>query len=271
MEATVARRLALWLKIHCMGRKKTSRRFNRSIMRAIRQHWPNRKMLASEVTAEQVLSFARCVTDYCPSRWNAIVSAIRFVTLHGKLLDRRPLKLLHFIPPGQMQFETFLAECDKASKRGSHAGLVVRFLVLSSLRYSEAYNLKWETVFDDRIEVPAAIAKSGKARTLPIIEGLREVLSKLREITAHSGFVLPRSNPKKAITSAARRVGPNFKWSYHRCRHFFGTRAVECGVDIPTVARWFGHQDGGALLAKGYFHLLDGHSRRMAEKVKIAA
>jgi integrase len=57
----------------------------------------------------------------------------------------------------------------------------------------------------------------------------------------------------------------------HCFRHLFATRCIESGVDVPTVARWLGHQDGGALLARMYFHLLDNHSRQMALRVRIAA
>jgi hypothetical protein len=35
---------------------------------------------------------------------------------------------------------------------------------------------------------------------------------------------------------------------------------MESGVDIPTVSRWFGHKDGGALAIKTYGHLLREHS-----------
>jgi hypothetical protein len=40
-------------------------------------------------------------------------------------------------------------------------------------------------------------------------------------------------------------------------------------VDLPTVARWRGDSDGGALLSKRYFHLLDAHSRAMAQRVQL--
>jgi len=33
-------------------------------------------------------------------------------------------------------------------------------------------------------------------------------------------------------------------------RHLFATRCIESGVDIPTVSRWLGHKDGGALAMK---------------------
>jgi hypothetical protein len=38
-------------------------------------------------------------------------------------------------------------------------------------------------------------------------------------------------------------------------------------VDIPTVSRWLGHKDGGALAMKTYGHLRDQHSTNMAQKV----
>jgi site-specific recombinase XerC len=50
-------------------------------------------------------------------------------------------------------------------------------------------------------------------------------------------------------------------------RHLFATRCIESGVDIPTVSRWLGHKDGGALAMRVYGHLRDQHSAEMAQKV----
>jgi integrase len=47
----------------------------------------------------------------------------------------------------------------------------------------------------------------------------------------------------------------------------FATRCIEAGVDIPTVSRWLGHSDGGALAMRVYGHLRDTHSTEMAQKV----
>jgi site-specific recombinase XerD len=58
--------------------------------------------------------------------------------------------------------------------------------------------------------------------------------------------------------------GPSIKGDL---RHLFATRCIENGVDIPTVSRWLGHQDGGALCMKTYGHLRDEHSTNEAEKV----
>lgn len=73
---------------------------------------------------------------------------------------------------------------------------------------------------------------------------------------------------KRSLNMACKLAGiPHL--SHHDFRHLFATRCIQSGVDIPTVARWLGHRDGGALLGKTYFHLQDEHSRRMAGKVEI--
>jgi integrase len=49
--------------------------------------------------------------------------------------------------------------------------------------------------------------------------------------------------------------------------HLFATRHIEAGADIPTVSRWLGHKDGGALAMRVYGHLRDEHSQKMAKRV----
>jgi hypothetical protein len=38
-------------------------------------------------------------------------------------------------------------------------------------------------------------------------------------------------------------------------------------VDIPTVSRWLGHKDGGALAMRVYGHLRQEHSISAIQKV----
>jgi integrase len=71
---------------------------------------------------------------------------------------------------------------------------------------------------------------------------------------------------QKAMDRAAKVVGMK-RITHHDLRHLFATRCIESGVDIPTVSRWLGHKDGGALAMKVYGHLRDQHSVNMAQKV----
>jgi integrase len=72
----------------------------------------------------------------------------------------------------------------------------------------------------------------------------------------------------QAMRRAAKVVGMD-EITHHDLRHLFATRCIESGVDIPTVSRWLGHKDGGALAMKVYGHLRDNHSTAMAQKVRF--
>jgi len=59
------------------------------------------------------------------------------------------------------------------------------------------------------------------------------------------------------------------QFTHHDFRHFFATTCIESGVDIPTVSRWLGHKDGGALAMKRYGHLRQEHSFAMIKRVSF--
>jgi integrase len=74
---------------------------------------------------------------------------------------------------------------------------------------------------------------------------------------------------QKSLDRAAKKVGTD-RITHHDLRHLFATRCIESGVDIPTVSRWLGHKDGGALAMKTYGHLRREHSIAQAQKVSFA-
>jgi integrase len=122
-------------------------------------------------------------------------------------------------------------------------------------------------VLADSIAVPSTIAKNGVSRSIPFVNGIADVLGRLRTIS-EGPLVLPQAECKRALRTACERAGLPYL-SHHDFRHLFATRCIQSGVDLPTVARWLGHSDGGALLGKVYFHLADAHSRSMAARVAI--
>jgi integrase len=262
-------RLSQFKAARCLNSKPKTVAFYSEWHAAILRAFPAVEVSIEHVTAEWMLEFARSVSHYCPSRWNAVVAFSRQHTGQGHLLKRRQDSEREFTPPAPGLLNAFFAECDKA--QGSHAGLVARFLCHTGLRISEARALKWKHVLEDRIELPpSAAAKNGRLRCIPHMAGTLSVLSELRKLTGRTEQVLPTKAPRKAIASASMKVF-GVRWSYHCFRHLFATRCIECDVPIPTIARWMGHKDGGALLSKRYFHLVDRHSREMALRVRIAA
>jgi len=265
-EQTFAGALSEWLTLHTLGRKPRSQKFNEEIATVILNQWPGFLNGASRsVTVEQVNQFAERVTDYCPSRWNALVSALQFIAPKACKLERRQLRGKDRAMLSQMEFGRLLEELDKRPQ--SHAGLVIRFLVHTGLRINEARQVKWSDVGEDSLRLPGSNTKNGRQRVLPFINGIRETLDKLRA-QSQGEQVLPQKECKRSLQTACKKAGLP-RLSHHDFRHLFATRCIQSGVDLPTVARWLGHSDGGALLAKTYFHLVDEHSRKMAERVKL--
>ncbi|MGH7994780.1 MAG: tyrosine-type recombinase/integrase, partial [Opitutaceae bacterium] len=73
----------------------------------------------------------------------------------------------------------------------------------------------------------------------------------------------------RSLTRACQKVGVGIL-THHDLRDAFATTAIEGGVDVPTVAAWLGHADGGALLMRVYAHHRRAHSLAQAAKVSFA-
>jgi len=261
---TLRRALTRWLVVHRAGKASTTRRFYWQNIKQIRRAW--RSILerrTDEVSADDVARFVLSCDHYCPSRWNAMLTILHSIVPASRVLKRRPLKLTRPPPPTQQEFARLVEEAEGLAR--SHAAEVIEFLAHSGLRITAAKNVRWSDVHENRIEYAG---KGGKICSVPIINGMREVLERLKKLDDGSGHVLPRGTIKRGLAVACARAGVRHL-NHHDFRHMFITRSIESGVDIPTIARWVGHGDGGALLSKRYFHLLDGHSQAMAARVKI--
>jgi len=111
-------------------------------------------------------------------------------------------------------------------------------------------------------------------RYIPMSSSLRETLERLlKEEPIPPGKtdkILKIDSAKKSIASACRRLKLP-KFTHHDFRHFFATTCIESGVDIPTISRWLGHNDGGALAMRTYGHLQIEHSLAMIKRVDFKA
>jgi len=265
MDTTLKRALTRWLVTHRPGRTPDTLRYHWQTVKQIRRAW--RDVLpkpVDQVNADDVARFASRAGYFCASRWNGMLTVLyATVPITRELLRRRTPKMTRPPPPTQQEFAKLLVECDGLAR--SRAGLVINFLAHSGLRITAARNVKWGDVYEERIEY---IAKGGRLCSVPIINGMRDVLKELKELSDGSEFVLPRPAVRRGLAKACDKAGLR-RMNHHDFRHLFTTRCLESGVDVGTVARWRGDSDGGAMLLKRYFHLLDEHSRRMALRVKI--
>ncbi len=267
---TVDKAITRWRELQGIGKKPQARLYHEEIETIIRKHWSDVQMPVHEVTDDQCVEFAKRIAHYSVVRYNSVVYAIRKIVPLASCIPRRKYVPPEKYLPSEDQYKRLLTALDVAYR--GQAGLVVRFLAHTGLRINEARQIKWEHVRDDHIYAPADITKNSKPRCIPFIAGMGEVLQALRRVKPdnikRNGFILPQAECGKTLRFASQLAGIP-RVTHHTFRHFYATRCILSGVDIPTVAKWLGHSDNGALLLRTYCHLIDEHTSEMAKRVKI--
>lgn len=173
--------------------------------------------------------------------------------------------------PSVAQFHAIVKNVSEAGARQSKdCAEMVRFLAYSGARLSEATATHWRDVdFEKKRLVLAGTKSASSDRVIPLFPPLAELL---KEIRARRGDepaeapILRVRECKGALRSACTAAGVK-PITHHDLRHLFATRCIESGVDVPTVSRWLGHADGGALAMRTYGHLRQEHSAAQAAKV----
>ena len=178
------------------------------------------------------------------------------------------------LPSGE-QFKRIVELIRNAGSATSDGcGDLVEFLAYSGLRATEAAGIRWTDVDFNQGRIYVAPGKTDQARFAPLLDSRRHLLARIKaeprwfraEHRRKAGYILSVSECEKALTSACKKAGAH-RMTRHDLRHLFATRCIESGVDIPTVSRWLGHKDGGALAMKTYGHLRSEHSQAMAKLV----
>ena len=179
--------------------------------------------------------------------------------------------------PEPSQFRELVANIRRRSGGwGRRNGDLVEFLAYSGLRIqSEAVWVTGEDIDWTRKEIivrgdPVTATKNSETRRVPILPDMENLLLRMQELRESFGKepILQVGRCNEALGRACKEIGIS-RLTHHDMRHLFATRCIESGVDIPTVSRWLGHKDGGALAMKTYGHLRNEHSQAMAQKVKF--
>ena len=266
-----------------------SRDYYREIFTILRATIPGKAAARSWTAAEASAWWKTVAGKYAPQRANNTLGMLKRVTRHLADTGVRPddpakkLKRVRVVPkklniPSRETMDALISSIRTQGKaHSSAAAAFVGFLAFSGCRYSQAVAADWEHVTADWIEFPghATGAKGASVRKLPLTGPLRAVLEDIARIVDPDGEpgTLPTCGPilslvtaKEALRNACKRLKvPALR--LHDLRHFFASHALERGVDVPTVAKWLGHKDGGVLVLRTYGHVRDEHSRREAEKM----
>jgi integrase len=268
--------------------KPGSKRYVEQRMAALVNSWPGLAQRdVRRITKQDCLGWAAgFVRRAAASSFNNTAATLRLIleiaVEAGGIYDNpaRFIKRVRVLPkklqlPGQDEFLRLVETIEQAERvRGGGSGALVRFLAYGGFRRSEAANITWADCDWEKKEItvrgdPVTGTKNWSTRRVPMIPDMVELLGRLRRGRAgepESARVMTVINCIEAMDAACRKLGLA-RITHHDLRHLFATRCIESGVDIPTVSRWLGHKDGGALAMKVYGHLRDQHSVAMAQRV----
>jgi len=271
--------------------KPSTKKYHQEIVQALHKSWPELSSLdVKRITKADCLSWRSSFgAAYSAIRINGAVSVLRRtfeIAIEAGVRHDNPAQAVRrarvrqreLILPEPGQFLSFVAELENGGGRDSrNCAALVSFMAFGGFRLAEAGSITWANCdfVRGRIVVrgdPETGTKNSEIREVPMIPDMRQLLQRLRAERPDEPLetqVMRVRECQKAMDRAAKIVGMP-RVTHHDLRHLFATRCIESGVDIPTVSRWLGHKDGGALAMKVYGHLRDQHSAEMVQKVTFA-
>ena len=271
--------------------KPTTRHYWNQIFVALLKSWPrlgDREI--RRITKTDCKEWARAFRKVAsPTRYNNTLAGLRHVfevVKDAGIIYRNPAEKLERVKVRTKQLtlpsgDRFLQLVDAVEHAGAWCSRdcadFVRGLAFTGCRKGEAGQITWRDVDFEAGEIvvrgdPETGTKNWELRRVPLIPDARALFERMRgERSAESldKKVFRVNECQKALDRACGKVGTD-RITHHDLRHLFATRCIESGVDIPTVSRWLGHKDGGALAMKTYGHLRREHSIAQAQRVTFA-
>ena len=284
------------LKIHQQSQaddvtiKPSTRHYWNQIFIALLKSWPG---LADReirrISKTDCKDWARAFRKVAsPTRYNNTLAGLRHVFEIAKeagiiynnpaeKLERVPLRAKQLTLPSGNQFLRLIdAVGDAGAWCSRDCADFLRGLAFTGCRKGEAGQIEWRDVNFDAGEIvvrgdPETATKNWTVRRVPLIPDAHALFERMRNERGSEpqhAKVFHVRECQKALDRACQKVGAA-RITHHDLRHLFATRCIESGVDIPTVSRWLGHKDGGALAMKTYGHLRREHSMAQAQRVSF--
>lgn len=263
--------------------KEGAKVYRRKCIEALLRTWPAlAEMSANRVSKDACLEWAKnFAASYSASVYNNTVGTLRMImdivvekgaraNNPARFISKRRIAQRELNLPSISQFAQFVAAIANGGGWCSRdCADHVSFLAFGGFRKTEAANVTFADCDFTSNQIRVRITKNGKPRSVPMIPEMKSLLQHIRAARPEAQLtdrVMRVQECQKSMDRAAKAVGIP-RLTHHDLRHLFATRCIESGVDIPTVSRWLGHQDGGALAMRVYGHLRDQHSAEMAQKV----
>lgn len=271
--------------------KPRTRDYWRECLAALQKSWSGlNETEVRKITQTDCREWARAYgKTVSPTRYNNTVSVLRHIlnvaveagviySNAAAAVKRAPVRSKEITLPTIEKFNALIAEMRTGHSRDSiNCGDFASGLAFTGCRVGEAREIAWRDIDFDAGEIvvrgdAAAGTKNWELRRVPLIPDAHALFQRMRSERPGESLdakVFRVAECQKSLDRAARKVGAD-RITHHDLRHLFATRCIESGVDIPTVSRWLGHKNGGALAMKTYGHLRREHSLAQAQRVTFA-
>jgi integrase len=271
--------------------KPRTRQYWRQRLAALIKSWPGlNKTEVRQITPADCKKWASAYAKKTsPTNYNNTVALLRHIlnvaielgviySNPAVTLKRATIRGKEIALPSTDKFNALIAEMRAGHSR--HSRDCAEFalgLAVTGMRKGEANALEWRDVHFEAGEIVVrgdaeTGTKNWELRRVPLIPDARALFQRMGSEHADEPLdakVFAVRECQKSLDRACKKVGTD-RITHHDLRHLFATRCIESGVDIPTVSRWLGHKDGGALAMKTYGHLRREHSIAQAQRVTFA-
>jgi integrase len=271
--------------------KPRTRDYWREVLAALLKSWPGlNDTEVRRITQAGCKEWARAYAKSAsPTRYNNTVAILRHVlnvavetgviySNPAAIVKRAAVRGKQMALPTTEKFNALIAEMRVGYSRDSiNCADFALGLAITGMRKGEANVLGWRDVDFEAGEIvvrgdPETGTKNWELRRVPLIPDARALFQRMRnerpdERADAKVFVVREC--QKSLNRACKKIGAD-RITHHDLRQLFATRCIESGVDVPTVSRWLGHKDGGALAMRTYGHLRREHSFAQAQKVSFA-
>lgn len=268
--------------------KPSTRHYWRQRLAALFKSWPG--LIETEIRKITQADCKKWANAYAknasPTNYNNTVGILRHIlnvaveagvvySNAAVAVKHAPVRCKEIKLPSIDKFNALIVEMRAGHSRDSiNCADFASGLAFTGCRISEAQEIAWRDVDFHAGEIvvrgdATTGTKNWGLRRVPLIPDARGMFERMRSERHGESLdakVFGVAECQKSLDRAAKKVGAD-RITHHDLRHLFATRCIESGVDIPTVSRWLGHKDGGALAMKTYGHLRREHSIAQAQRV----
>ena len=204
-------------------------------------------------TVNRYLSFFRAVLMYAYEElgWldnKPVIKQVKVQAMRTKYFTVEDIKKLHRVLPKHLQ-KPFV------------------FSLLTGVRMSNCFNLKWEDIKENQIAIDGVETKNGRSLCVPINQKCRELLESIEKkspyVFTYAGRKISRAS-NTGWYNALKKAGlEGFRW--HDIRHTWASYHVQNGTPLYTLQHLGGWSNPN--IVNRYAHLSKDHLSEACENV----